>query len=71
MVKTQNINIAKMLEAAAREIRNNKYGDLDLNDSVTVVAASNYKAVSVKKGSVIRPQPTNKKIIGNPFFWRK
>lgn len=67
----QNRNISKMLEAAAKQVREGKYGDLTLFDAVEVTAAAEYLSVKVKKDSVTRKQPTNKTVIGNPFFWSK
>lgn len=58
--KNENNNIAKALENAAAAVRRGEYGDLQLSDSVDVIAATNLFKVVVKKNSVSRPAPTNK-----------
>jgi len=67
----QKINVAKMLEAAAKQIRDGRHGSFTLSDSVEVIAATNYMKITVRKNSVQRPKPTNKTIIGNMLFWKK
>lgn len=67
----QNKNIAKMLEAAASDVKNGRCGDLTLMDSVVVTAATNYKTVTIKKNSVTRTTPSNKTVIGNKYFWNR
>lgn len=57
---SENKNISKMIEAAAKEIKEGRHGELTLKDSVEVVAASEFLKISVKKDSVTRPKPTNK-----------
>jgi len=56
----QNRNISKMLEAAAKEVRDGRHGDFTTSDGVEVFAATNLVRITVKKNSVIRPKPTNK-----------
>ena len=60
-----------MLEAAAKQVKDGKYGSLTMFDAVDVTAAAEYLSVKVKKDSITRKQPTNKTIVGNKYFWQR
>lgn len=54
--KPDNVNksIVNQLKGAINNIEKGKYGDLTLNDSLTIVVAAEYLSVTPKKNSVTR-----------------